>query len=152
MDADGPTVTILFIGDPSCGKSTFLSKLSLGASALAKPVTSDSPLPQLRDYDQPFVYNVRMYNRPYRFEIYDTASPENYTLLKPDFVVMCYDVSDRRSLMNARDVWSEQVTRLWLKDREDIPVMLLGLKRDLRVEAEGVVYPQEVITYGFPAS
>lgn len=28
--------------------------------------------------------------------------------------------------------------------RDDIPVMLLGLKRDLRVEEDGVIYPQEV--------
>lgn len=26
----------------------------------------------------------------------------------------------------------------------DVAVMLLGLKRDLRVEQEGVIYPQEV--------
>ena len=45
MDTDGPTVTILFVGDPSCGKSTFLSKLSLGASALAQPITSSFLLP-----------------------------------------------------------------------------------------------------------
>ena len=31
-----------------------------------------------------------------------------------------------------------------MKDRDDVPVMLLGLKRDLRVEKEGVIYPQEV--------
>lgn len=35
-----------------------------------------------------------------------------------------------------------------MREREDVPVMLLGLKRDLRVEGEGkgerVVYPQEV--------
>ena len=30
-----------------------------------------------------------------------------------------------------------------MREREDIPVMLLGLKRDLRREAEGVIYPQE---------
>lgn len=30
-----------------------------------------------------------------------------------------------------------------MKDRDDIPVMLLGLKRDLRKEGEGVIYPQE---------
>ena len=28
--------------------------------------------------------------------------------------------------------------------RTDIPVMLLGLKRDLRIEMPGVVFPQEV--------
>ena len=31
-----------------------------------------------------------------------------------------------------------------MQERDDIPVMLLGLKRDLRVEEEGVIYPEEV--------
>ena len=31
-----------------------------------------------------------------------------------------------------------------MRDRENIPVMVLGLKRDLRKEEEGVIYPQEV--------
>lgn len=31
-----------------------------------------------------------------------------------------------------------------MKEREDIPIMLLGLKRDLREEKAGVIYPQEV--------
>lgn len=30
---------------------------------------------------------------------------------------------------------------------EKIPVMMLGLKRDLRVEGEGVIYPQEVLPF-----
>ena len=40
------------------------------------------------------------------------------------------------------------MARLWLQDKEDISVVLLGLKRDLRVEGEGVVYPQEVCHEG----
>lgn len=31
-----------------------------------------------------------------------------------------------------------------MRERDDIPVMLLGLKRDLRVEGEGIIYPEEV--------
>lgn len=31
-----------------------------------------------------------------------------------------------------------------MREREDIPIMLLGLKRDLREEKAGVIYPQEV--------
>lgn len=30
-----------------------------------------------------------------------------------------------------------------MRERDDIPIMLLGLKRDLRREEEGVIYPQE---------
>lgn len=85
-----------------------------------------------------------MYNRAYRFEFSDTASPENYTLLHPNFVVLCYDVNDRRSLVNVQQVWRKDVIRHYAVADETIPVMLLGLKRDLREEGEGVIYPQEV--------
>ena len=85
-----------------------------------------------------------MYNRSYRLEFYDTASPEHYTLLKPDFIVLSYDVNDRRSLMNVQHVWFKQMVQSYKQDREDIPVMLLGLKRDLRKDGPGVLHPQEV--------
>jgi len=97
-----------------------------------------------------------MYNRPYRFEFSDTAPPEHYTLLSPDSIIICYDISDRRSLVNAQYAWRKEAIRHYNLRREgivrgefaqrgteDIPVMLLGLKRDLRVEGEGTIYPQE---------
>jgi GTPase SAR1 family protein len=85
-----------------------------------------------------------MYNRPYRFEFSDTASPQNYTLLRPNFVILCYDISDRRSLINVQEVWRKDVTRHYTHRDEGIPVMLLGLKRDLRVEGKDLIEPQEV--------
>lgn len=36
------------------------------------------------------------------------------------------------------------VARNFARESVNIPVMLLGLKRDLRVEGEGTIYPQEV--------
>lgn len=113
------------------------SRLSLGRDA-------KGPLPVLHDMDQPFIFNISMYNRPYRFEFYDTASPENYTLLRPDFIILCYDVTDRRSLINIQHVWRKDVTRHYRRVDEDVPLMVLGLKRDARVEEEGAIYPQEV--------
>lgn len=101
-------------------------------------------LPLLRDLDQPFVWDIRLYNRYYRFEFYDTASPEHYTRLAPDFVVLCYDISNRESLVNVQHVWFQRMVETYMKEREDIPIMLLGLKRDLREEKAGVIYPQEV--------
>lgn len=106
--------------------------------------TKTTNLPALRDLDQPFVYNTRLYNRTYRFEFSDTASPEHYTLLKPDVVILCFDISDRRSLINVQQVWRKDVVRHYARWRDDIPVMLLGLKRDLRVVDEHIIYPQEV--------
>ncbi|MCJ1425163.1 hypothetical protein MMC29_003051 [Sticta canariensis] len=96
-----------------------------------------------RDIDQPFVFDIRMYNRPYRLEFYDTASPDNYALLRPDFAVICYAIDDRQSLANASVVWRKEVARNCSQERNDIPVMLLGLKRDLRVEGPAIIYPQE---------
>ena len=103
-----------------------------------------SAFPILRDLDQPFPFDIRLWNRPYRFEFYDTASPENYVLLAPDFVILCYDINDRRSLENAQQVWRKIIGRHYMRDSEDVPVMLLGLKRDLRVEGPQLIVPQEV--------
>ena len=119
------------------------SQLSHGQNAVRTKTTG---LILLRDLDQPFIYDVYMYNRLYRFDFYDTASPKHYTLLHPNFVIMCYDISDRKSLVNVQQVWRKDVTKTYSYGDESIPVMLLGLKRDLRVEANGVIYPQEVRT------
>lgn len=43
-----------------------------------------------------------------------------------------------------QQVWRKDVIRHYAVADETIPVMLLGLKRDLREEGEGVIYPQEV--------
>ncbi|CAF9932485.1 MAG: hypothetical protein HETSPECPRED_008379 [Heterodermia speciosa] len=150
-DDERATVSILLLGDPGCGKTTFLSaivptwtsRLSQGVSSPHTRLPASSPL--LRDLDQPFPFDIRLYNRHYRFEFSDTASPENWTLHTPDFAILCYDISDRRSLHNAAHVWRKAVARHHVQDREEIPVMLLGLKRDLRLE-EGdkrIVDPQE---------
>ena len=60
------------------------------------------PITLLRDGDQPFVFDITFFNRPYRFEFYDTSSPENWTLLRPDVIVLCYDISSRLSLIHAQ--------------------------------------------------
>ena len=159
---DAPEVSILLLGDAEVGKSTFLSyvlshyfvhfvrrmtisqpfrpnlthhanqvallsRLTLGNRGHA----SKEPLPTLRDLDQPFPFNIRMYNRPYRFEFYDTASPQNYTLLKPSVVVLCYSIADRDSLKSVHTRWKTLV-ETHFNDNEMLPVILLGLKGDVR--------------------
>lgn len=138
---EGPVVTILLLGRAECGKSTFLSRLSQGKDGIANASTTEVKL--LRDIDQPFAYDIRMYNRPYRFEFYDTASPHNYTLLQPGLVILCYDINDQASLDDVQKNWRKQVYLHYMSE-DKIPIMLLGLKRDLRVrEAESMVDPLE---------
>ncbi len=116
------TVSILLLGDEKCGKSTFLSYVSYPSkkpSCLVEyqPLTPDRriskgaqslvgeiPITLLRDIDQPFVFEIRTRKAEYRFQFYDTSSPESWRLLKPDLIVFCYDISQRLSLINLQRV------------------------------------------------
>ncbi len=72
----------------------------------SKSHDSKDPIILLKDGDQPFVFDITFFNRPYRFEFFDTSSPENWALLQPDVIVLCYDISSRLSLINAQRVVS----------------------------------------------
>ncbi|KAL2352666.1 P-loop containing nucleoside triphosphate hydrolase protein [Cryomyces antarcticus] len=130
-----PEITILLLGDADVGKSAFLSRLRLGTHAHA----SSTPLPPLNDADQPFRFNITLYGRPYRFAFFDTSyrsqssssNNHDYTTLHPSVILLCYSVSNRRSLNSIRTRWKRDVDAVFSCD-EKAAVMLLGLKRDLR--------------------
>ncbi|KAK3315025.1 P-loop containing nucleoside triphosphate hydrolase protein [Apodospora peruviana] len=137
---ESQTIKILLLGDERCGKSTFLSRISQGGQNLAgrKPITL------LRDMDQPFVFEIRTRKGEYRFEFHDTSSPESWRLLQPDMVIICYDISQRLSLINMERVWIKEF-RTTFASSDILPLLVLGLKRDLRSETDhnGIIYPQE---------
>lgn len=100
----------------------------LGPNAIS---TRTKALPVLRDLDQPFAFNVRLYNRPYRLDFYDTSSPTNYTLLEPALVILCYSINSPQSLANLKVHWKPLVDKNF--DASGVlPVILLGLARDFR--------------------
>ncbi|KAK4462423.1 GTP-binding protein RHO4 [Cladorrhinum samala] len=134
------TITVLLLGDEKCGKSTFLSRISQGRNNLHGATCIDL----LRDMDQPFVFDIRSRKGQYRFEFYDTSSPESWRLLHPDLVVICYDISQRLSLINLQRVWVKEI-RSTFSSSDTLPLLILGLKRDLRSENDpnGIIYPQE---------
>lgn len=61
-------------------------------------------IPLLKDIDQPFAFEIRTRKGHYRLEFYDTSSPESWRLLQPDLVIICYDISQRLSLINLQRV------------------------------------------------
>ncbi|RAL07692.1 putative Rho-like small GTPase [Aspergillus homomorphus CBS 101889] len=138
---DTPTVTILLLGDSGCGKSTFLSSLKSNHRRLQGQRADDV---SLRDGDQPFLYDIRFSKRSFTLEVYDTASPnQHWSTLRPDVVLLAFDISNRETLNGLRG-WRHDITRYFQYGHgERIPIMVVGLKRDLRVEGEGIIYPQE---------
>ncbi|KZZ96424.1 Small GTPase superfamily [Ascosphaera apis ARSEF 7405] len=179
-----PIVKVLIVGDGGCGKSTFLSRLSLGQHHLQpdeegsngpSPILENeapeaisgasinplSSLPVLNDSDQPYMYTVRLGYRRFQLAFYDMSYLEkHWSLLDPDVVIMTYDITSRAGLGQLKE-WRRTITRSFQirrvnendggdvengyveVDREKIQIMLLGLKRDLRREEPGVIYPQE---------
>ncbi|KAJ5925681.1 hypothetical protein N7454_008320 [Penicillium verhagenii] len=140
------TVTLLLLGDAGCGKSIFLSRLQSGKKPTpSQPGTApDGPLQTLRDSDQPFTYDIRFSKRAFTLEVYDTSCPnQHWSTLRPDVVVIGFDISNRETLTGLKE-WRNDISRYFQHGRGDrIPVMMLGLKRDLRKEGEGIIYPQE---------
>ncbi|KAN0083198.1 P-loop containing nucleoside triphosphate hydrolase protein [Elaphomyces granulatus] len=142
-------ITILLLGDAGCGKSTFLSRLKKKKSPRDN-LELEEPLQLLADCNQPFIYEVRFSRKEstlkLELEFYDTASPDrHWSTLQPDVVLLAFDVSDRsRDALAGLKGWRNDITRYFQRGSgECIPVMLIGFKRDLRVEDEGVIYPQE---------
>ncbi|KXL51323.1 hypothetical protein M433DRAFT_140772 [Acidomyces richmondensis BFW] len=127
---DIPEIPILLLGDDGVGKSTFFSRLTLGSKS-GPPQT----LPTLRDLDQPFPFDIRLYNRSYRFLFSDTSSPTNFTLLKPSIIVLCYDISSPSTLHSLKAKW-KYVVEMHFNYDESLPIIVLGLKRDVRSKGD----------------
>ncbi|KAL3482277.1 P-loop containing nucleoside triphosphate hydrolase protein [Aspergillus californicus] len=136
-------ITILLLGDAGCGKSTFLS--SLKSIRDRPPRSGNNEQPELlRDTNQPFVYDINFSKKSFTLEVYDTASPnQHWMTLKPDVVLLSFDISNRVTLDGLKG-WRSDIIRYFQKDEgERIPIMMLGLKRDLREPGEDIIYPQE---------
>ncbi|KAH6896903.1 ras small GTPase, rho subfamily [Thelonectria olida] len=94
--------------------------------------------------DQPFIFEVKSGRRQFRFELSDTSSPDNWRTLDPNAIVICYDISQRLSLINMKRYWLPEVKKAF--ERIDtIPIIVLGLKRDLRStkDPNGLIVPNE---------
>lgn len=106
---------------------------------------SSTPLRTLKDLEQPFVFDIRFARKNFRLEFYDTASPTSYTLLKPSMIVLCFSVEDRQTLTSVHTHWKHIVETHFNYD-ESLPVVLLGLKRDLRKDGPpNIVFPHEAV-------
>ncbi|KAI1181517.1 P-loop containing nucleoside triphosphate hydrolase protein [Nemania serpens] len=135
------TVKIMLLGDENVGKTTFISRIRGGWDSLDGRV----PITLLDDTNQPFEFVLCNRRRAYRLEFYDTAYPNDWRLLEPDLVLICYDISQRPSLINMQRVWIKEVHSTF-RTSDRIPIIVVGLKRDLKSETdlEGYKISQEM--------
>ncbi|KAK8152838.1 hypothetical protein IWX90DRAFT_411384 [Phyllosticta citrichinensis] len=156
---DVPTVTVLVLGEPRVGKSTFLSRLmqsahtaplsspSLSSSSSTTTLVDPSPSPSpssntlhiLPPSTQPHAISLRLHNRAYRLLFYDTDAPTPFTALAPDLLILAFDVSRRKTLDALRDRWLPLADVAFNRD-ERVAVLVLGLGRDRR---DGARYRDE---------
>jgi Ras family protein A len=98
--------------------------------------------------DQPFNFNIKLSTKEYRLHFYDTSSPDNWRLLDPDVIIICFDISQRLSLINMRRYWIDEVKKTFPRI-DGLPIVICGFKRDLRSETDpnGIIYPQEAYQF-----
>ncbi|EXJ87976.1 hypothetical protein A1O1_04903 [Capronia coronata CBS 617.96] len=145
-----PEVDILFLGSPGVGKATFLSQIEhvhngrLNLSAPRKRIFAPT---------EPLSWDVTLFGRPYKFRIHVSTSSlfVDPFPAEPAFTIIAFSVSSRESLHNAQFYWRKQLSMHYSDLEHNMPVMLLGLKRDERTEKrmeDGTfecVMPQEAL-------
>jgi hypothetical protein len=85
---------------------TRCSRLKNGRSSPpTQPGSEPNTIASLRDEDQPFIYDIRFSKKKFTLELYDTANPnQHWSSLKPDVVVLAYDISNRATLDGLKTV------------------------------------------------
>ncbi|PNH28268.1 hypothetical protein BJF96_g8430 [Verticillium dahliae] len=104
---------LVIIGDGACGKTSLLSVFTLGYFPT--------------HYVGPPIASVQL-------ALWDTAGQEDYERLRPlayskaHVILIAFSVDTPDSLDNVKHKWIEEASRLC----PDVPIMLVGLKKDLR--------------------
>lgn len=114
----------VIVGDGESGKTCLLR-------VFFEDVYPDVYVPTTFDY---FTTVVEVDRKKVKLSLWDTAGQEDYDRLRPlsypntDAVIICYSIDAPESLANVTEKWLPEV-RFFCKD---VPVILVGNKKDLR--------------------
>ncbi|KDE06314.1 GTP-binding protein rho2 [Microbotryum lychnidis-dioicae p1A1 Lamole] len=115
---------LVVVGDGATGKTSLLSVFSMG----------EFPQEYEPTIFENYVAEIRLDGKAVQLALWDTAGQESFERLRPlsyasaHVILICYAVDSPDSLENVTTKWIEEV-RAHLKD---VPVLLVGLKKDLR--------------------
>lgn len=85
-----------------------------------------------------YVADIEVDGKQVELALWDTAGQEDYDRLRPlsypdtDVVLMCFSIDSPDSLTNIQEKWTPEVRHFC----PNVPIILVGNKKDIRAEAE----------------
>ncbi|KAG7498561.1 rho-related GTP-binding [Solea senegalensis] len=119
---------IVIVGDGGCGKTSLLMVYAKG----------DFPEKYAPSVFEKYSTTISLGGKEILLKLYDTAGQEDYDRLRPlsyqeaNLVIVCFDVTNPTSFENVMIKWYPEVKHFC----QDIPVILIGCKTDLRKDRE----------------
>lgn len=128
-------IKIVCVGDGGCGKTSLLLTYTIGKFPTTYvPTVFENYLTNIRAPDGKLI----------ELALWDTAGQEEYDRLRVlsypevNILLVCFGIDSPASLENVIDKWLPEVSHFC----PDIPILLVGLKLDLRTEISAQEYLQ----------
>lgn len=124
MAKTGISRKLVIVGDGACGKTSLLSVY----------ISGTFPKEHTPTVFENYVKDVVIDGKTVNLALWDTAGQEEYERLRPlsyskaNVILVCYSVDSPDSLENVLEKWIDEVNGLC----QGVPVILVGLKKDLR--------------------
>lgn len=125
---------VVIVGDGACGKTSLLYVFTLG----------EFPTEYHPTVFENYVTDCRIDGKAVQLALWDTAGQEEYERLRPlsynnsHVILIGFAIDEPDSLENARSKWVEEVRKYC----SGVPYLLVGLKKDLRLDADVTKYVQ----------
>ncbi|XP_075430199.1 transforming protein RhoA-like isoform X3 [Ascaphus truei] len=124
---------LVVVGDGACGKTCLLIVFS-------KDEFPESHIPTVFEN---YVADIEVDGKRVELALWDTAGQEDYnrlrTLSYPDanVILMCFSIDTPDSLENIPEKWTPEVKHFY----PNVPIILVGNKKDLRNDEQGRIDP-----------
>jgi len=118
---------LVIVGDGACGKTCLLIVFS----------KDQFPEVYVPTVFENYVADIEVDGRQVELALWDTAGQEDYDRLRPlsypdtDVILMCFSIDSPDSLENIPEKWTPEVKHFC----PNVPIILVGNKRDLRNDA-----------------
>ncbi|XP_075430207.1 transforming protein RhoA-like isoform X2 [Ascaphus truei] len=126
---------LVIVGDGACGKTCLLIVFS-------RNQFPESHIPTVFEY---YVEDIKVDVTRVELVLWDPPGQEDYyrlrTLSYPDtnVILMCFSIDNPDSLVNITEKWIPEVKRFY----PNVPIILVGNKKDLRNDEQEPVKPEE---------